>query len=415
MKPLIMLSIFGVIMGLILVEAKPANNQLKPNITSSTQALSAKPKPNLTTKATSTKNATKPTRKSAAIQPLKSLKPANKPAAKAVAKTAVRKPAVKPASRSAPKTAAKQQVKPAAKQQVKPAAKQQAKPAVKQPAKLAVNAPVQKAARSGVVKPLWKSKNKSNGRKKPNVVAVIVEYDLPDKNFRKNGRKGKHSLMSKNMTKKASSTANTIQNIGLELSENKTTTKEPASTVSEYISVNKMINLEMTPAPSTEKNPLVTSYESNTSTLNVGPSAEEWNPWYVPPEELIKTTTRSVFDAYMDVDQMIRDAEYEFETTPPPNAEKEAFGGLVIGGMVGGFLGGFASNTMEVYEETTTESTPLPQATEHLDTEERFTVTEAEVETTTSQDQEKSAFGGLDIGSMIGGFLGGFKTENEQE
>jgi hypothetical protein len=56
----------------------------------------------------------------------------------------------------------------------------------------------------------------------------------------------------------------------------------------------------------------------------------------------VKGTTATEF-ATIDVDQMLLDAESE--TTPAPNAESAAFGGLDIGGMVGGFLGGFAAPT----------------------------------------------------------------------
>jgi len=50
----------------------------------------------------------------------------------------------------------------------------------------------------------------------------------------------------------------------------------------------------------------------------------------------VKGTTATEF-ATIDLDQMLADAEEE--TTPAPNAESAAFGGLDIGGMVGGFFG----------------------------------------------------------------------------
>jgi hypothetical protein len=52
----------------------------------------------------------------------------------------------------------------------------------------------------------------------------------------------------------------------------------------------------------------------------------------------VKETTATEF-ATIDLDKMLAD----YETTPAPNDEQRAFGGLDIGGMVGGFLGDFAA------------------------------------------------------------------------
>jgi predicted lipid-binding transport protein (Tim44 family) len=92
----------------------------------------------------------------------------------------------------------------------------------------------------------------------------------------------------------------------------------------------------------------------------------------------VKGTTATEF-ATIDLDQMLADAEEE--TTPAPNAESAAFGGLDIGGMVGGYLGGFAAPIEN--KDKPAETTPAPN-------------------------DEKLTFGGLDIGGLVGGNLGGF-------